>query len=423
MNNLASLILEGSNYSSRSVDMGNYDYRDSMVAESEFLDSAFATLFTDIMEAEKSYMVADIVASATIIREQSMGNSVDIVAVTEGVNGGVIAKIKGAFQKLWAKIKAFYEKVKNWFKAMFYDAGKFVKEFGPTLKKKAGQVKGFEYEGFKYTYDTGSKAVEDVIKNVQAELGKTYNALDIVANGKGASIDEIKAALGNNLNHTKEEVDKMPSTSDVIDEYMTKTLKYDDISDMKSNLTEKFHDGDTVAGKIRDFEANSVDSMVDWITKYDKLNSDLNRELKGYETNINKVISKLDKIKDTKEEKDDAGNVTTAAGNEAQNASRISSITSSLLNVMKAACETRIDVAKEMTSKYHGILKRFLSFKGTKESYVPWDPESYATLESSLIFEGKDEDDDDDDTSKDTDDVATESMISSILEQASMFSF
>lgn len=426
MNNLASLILEGSNYVNGRADMGDYDYSDSIIAESSFIDSAVATLFTDIMEADKSYMVADVIAAATIIREQSMGNSVDVTAITEGVNGGIIAKLKAAFQKFWAKIKEYYHKVKDWFKAMFLSAGKFVNTFGDMLKKKT--VKGFSYEGYKYTYDKGSSAVDGVLKKTEDKIKTTIGEFDYI-NNNVVSTDDFKEHLiksGVLVAGNKEGYDKV-SASDAIDNFLSKELKYDDISEMKKELEEKFHDDSSSKGTITDFEANSVDSMINWIKDSTKLINNLDKELRNYENNINKVIKKLDNIKD--DEIKDADGKVTGKGNESSQASYISSLVSGYFNAYKAACETRIGVAKEMITSYHGTLKKFYNYKPAKESYAPYDAEAYATLENYIILEGKDDDDAEEDTdskkksSDDEEDVATESAISSILEQASRFTF
>ena len=428
MANLASVILEGANLTTSSIDTSDYDYSDSVVAESSYFDSAVATLFTDIMEAEQEFMVADVVGAATIIRESALGNTVDAVAVTEGVIKNGIEKIKNAFKKFIAKIKDYYHKIISWFKAMFSNAEDFVKNYGDEVKKKASKVKGFTYKGYKYTLEKGKQQVENIKSKIDTAIQGCLNGFDFINNTTGVTNDELLAKLKGAISDSFKEDDK-PSSTEVVDKFLEKEFKYSDIAEMNTELRDLFRDGDTEKKEIKDFEENSVTEMLTFLKTSNKTISNFETELSKHETLVGKVIKKLDGIKiEGNDDKTD---------NLLSNVSYISSLVSAYLNAYKAACNVRISAYKDAASDYLSVLKKFYSykyFKGVKEAFIPTD--EYPALESSYLFESDDveeEDDEDEGGCKKkkgcateegcaTKEGCTESAIASILEQASRFS-
>lgn len=413
MANIASVILEGSNIVS-SKDLGSYDYSDYVVTESSYHDAAIATLFTDIMEAEQSYMVADVVGAATVIRESTNGNQIDPVVVSEGVIKDGIAKIKAAFQKFFAKIKEYYKRVINWFKAMFSNGEDFAKNYGDMIKKKAAKVKDFHYTGFKYTTKAGDDRVKEVTNKVNEHMQDLIGGYDFVTECK--TTKEFSDHLRNNkVISSSFEEGKTPTSSDEVDEFLRDKLNTKDISDLKSNLIELYHDGDDKKSDIKDFEANSVDSMITFLKSSNNTISEFEKQLRNYEGKTNNVISKLKHFESIKDEE--------GGSNLVSNASYISGLMTAFLNVYKVPCEVQISIYKSMASDFLGVLKKFYNFKGNavKESTNVFDAEAYATLENTLVLEGEEcaEDDDNHEHVEGT----TESALKNILEQASMFTF
>lgn len=421
MANLAKIIMEGSSFGSSSVDMGNYDYSTSAIEESSYIDSAMATLFTDIMEAEQGYMVGDIVGSATVIRESTNGNAIDAGAVFEGVVGNGIARIKEAFKKFIAKVKEFYKKVIDWFKAMFSNAETFVKNFGTVIKDKARKAKGFKYTGFKYTLETGDAKVKDLKKKINDKMVATIGKYDYMA--KGASVADFKAAVASVVSASFKEEDK-PSPSEVVDEF-TSTLGYNDADEMRTNLVEDYRDGANSKATIVDFEGNSVDKMLAFLKGSKKTISDLESDLSNYESKVQNVIKKLDKYDGGKGD---------GADNIVANASYISSIMTSLLNLYKVPCNVEIAIKKAVAKEWLSALKKFYNYRATKESVEVYDDEAYATLENSLILEADDMEDDVEEgcgggkkktmeKGCSTEEGCSESAVADILELASRYTF
>lgn len=410
MANLASLLMEGVGFESSSMDMGNYDYSDCVVEETSYVDSAMATLFTDIMEAEQSFMVADVVGAATVIRESRLGNNVDVGAVMEGVFGNALEKIKNGFKKFIAKIKEFYHKVINWFKAMFSNAENFVKNFGTELSKKS--AKGFKYSGFKYNEKAGDDRVKAIHDKVSTKINKLAGDFDVVASPKTGT--EFKNAIKGDLSADFKEDDNQ-SVADEIEAFLKGDFSYSSQEEMRKEIIKLYHGGDTEKGTINNFEANSVATMLTFLKSSKNVISKLNDDLKSYDSKVKTVINQLNKL----DKLDDDASKNSAM---LQNATWLASRITAYLNLYEACANVRINMKKEMSRSWLGVLKKFYNFRPAKESAEVFDPELYATLENSVLFESDDEDDDDDKGEKDTEEC-TESAIDSILSIASNFSF
>lgn len=412
MANLASAIMEGAGFGSLSnIDMGNYDYSDSILAESSFINSAMATLYTDVIEAEQSYMVSDVVTAATYLREASNGNNIDGQALLEASVGGAIEKIKNAFKKFIAKVKEYYRKVIDWFKAMFANGEKFVDQFGDKIKEKSRKYgKKFSYEGWKYTFSPGKAAVDKAKKAIEAKIRNQIDNYDFVTD---FDKDAFKAKISATLD-SKFDEDKVTPASEVVDDFIEKTLKFDDAADMRKELTKAFRDDSDKKVKITNFEGNSVDQMLKFIKDESTTINNLENDLTKYENNVKKVIKQLDKVENWKE--DGEGKDTNDA--RANNASWLSSIVTGLLNTYKIPCEVEIQMTKDAAKDWLGALKKFYNYRPAKESVEVYDAEAYATLENYIILEGEGNGDDDEEVNE-----SYGSDIADILDLASKYRF
>lgn len=424
MANLASVILEGANLMSSSIDTSDYDYSDLVVAESSYIDSAVATLFTDIMEAEQNFMVADVVGAATIIHESKLGSEIDAVAVTEGVIKSGIEKIKNAFKKFFAKIKEYYNKIINWFKAMFSNAENFVKNYGDDLRKKAAKTKGFTYTGYNYQLKAGDSEVDRITGKIDEKIKGAIDNFDFVKESTTSAelYERLKAKKVISSDFDEE---KQMSVQDEVDKFLEETTKASDSTELRNDLIEIYHDKDDNKIEIKDFEANSIDSMLSYLKTSKKTIDTFNKELSKYEEKVKKIVGKLDSIKDDGENADKL----------LANVSRISSLITAYLNLYKVPCDVRISIHKAVSTEWLSVLKKFYNYKPTKESTEIFDEYAYATLESSLVLESDDVEEEDDDEGGckkkkgcateegcATKEGCTESAIASILEQASRFS-
>lgn len=426
MANLASVIMEGTGFGTPSVNTDAYDYSHAVITETSYLNSAVATLFTDIMEAEQQYMVADVVGAATVIRESSLGNDIDTAAVIESVISSGIAKLKAAWTKFLANIKEFFKRVINWFKAMFSNAKDFEKNYGKLIREKARKAKGFKYNGFKYTESKGKAEVEKITGKVKEQVDVTLMGFDEAT--QCATKADLKKKLMDEGVLDKDFKEEDSNSSDVIDDFIEK-LGYADSAEMTEEIFKAYRDGDDTKKEIVDFEENSVDEMLTTLKNGQKNIDDFGKTQKKYEDTVNRVIKKLDGIEKDKNAK---GDEETKENNIVSNASYVSSLLTGYLNVFKSATNEQINAHKAMMSDYLSILKKFYNYKGNKDYVAQMN--SYVPFEMSALESCDPEDDDDD--SKDVEEggcggkksscesytPSTESAIDSILEQASRFS-
>lgn len=421
---MSTMIMEGVNAgSSAEVDLyGGYDFSASAVAESSYMTSACATLFSNVMEAEQAFMVSDVVGAAMVIREQRAGNDIDQVAVYEGIIKNGIEKLKNAFQKFIAKVKEYYKRVIDWFKAMFSGAENFAKQYGDMIKKKAQKVKDFHYSGFKYTVAAGDKKSDTFGEAVKTQMNDLIGSgYDIAKTAKTKAEFHEMLRTGGKLAADFKEDDK-PTSTEEIEKFISSKSSSSNISDLRTELIEEYQDGDSSKSDIKDFEANSVDEMVKFLKDSNNKTTKWESQLKTYEEKVNKVIQKLNSF--TAKDGEAGGD------NLVSNASYISSLMSAYLNLYKVPCEVKIGMYKAISRDWLGVLKKFYNFKGNavKES-VEYDPESIAMLESSLVLEGEDcgdGGDGDDGKSSKSDkggdgEAATESVLSGILDIAGQY--
>lgn len=428
MANIASVIMEGAagaNGGSSNDLYGNFDFSASAVEESSYVASAVAGLFTDIMEADQSYMVADVVGAATIVRESRLGNAVDAVAIQEGIVKSGIERLKTAFQKFIAKIKEYYRRVVDWFKAMFSNAENFVKNYGDMIKKKAAKTKDFHYTGFKYTIDKGDNNCESIKNAVDKKIDSLAGAIgDLKSKSKSEFYDYVKTnVFGSKYGGAFKDDSDRASSSDVVEEFISKEIsavKASDISELREELIDSYRDGDKEKVDIKDFDGNGVDKMLKFLKESSKTISKFETEAKKYETNVNKVIQKLNGL--TSKDGDDKGDEIVNC------ASYVSGLVSAFLNLYKVPCDVRISIYKTISSEWLGALKKFYNFKGNavKESAEVEDLDAYAALESSLILEGEgcggSEGPSGDPKEKEPEDTAaTESVVAGILETATRY--
>lgn len=385
MSNIATAIMEGLNMrQNTSNDLyGDYDFSATALAESSYMESACATLFTDIMEAEQAYMVADVVAAATIIHENTVGSEVDAIAVSEGVLKNGIERLKKAFQKFIVKVRDFYKKVIDWFKAMFSNTEDFVKNFGDKVKQKAGKVKGFSYKGYKYKVAAGDAAAEGYAKKISDVMRETVNGIDFAS--EVVSKAELVQKLGGKVSAAFDS-DKATSATEVVDNWITKSGApggAENATELREELIKVYQDDETQKVEIKDFDGNSVDTMLKFMKDSSKKISTFQKQLSSFESHTDSIIKKLNAVKTPSGKEDDKGEQ-----NIVSNCSYIASIMSGFLNLYKVPCNVQIDMYKAITKEWLGALKGFYNYKGNKESAEVFDTEAFAMLENDLILEG-----------------------------------
>ena len=387
---LARVLMEGTSYNDE-VSLEGYDYSGKCRGdEKAWVDAACESLIRDIYDVDKAYMTADVMGEVKVLQEGA-----DPQVLLEGIAGGAFEKLKNTFRKFWAKIKEFFAKVKKMFKAMFLSGKKFTDEFGKELKEKARNKKNyqnFKYTGYKYTLTDGDNAGNSIFSAVEKEIDETiqyasnvsHEIKDNAGNVTGHELtktsykdsfdsDSVRrmAARGNQTvgadgkvtSGAAQELTK--SVEDMETDFFkqggTALLGASDSGELQENLEEKYRDGDSEPSEIMEFEAISVDGMIKHIETFEKAISKANKDEKSFESNINKIIKKLEALKDesTKNNPDIAY----------KNASKMSQHLSTLLTIGKIPSTVFVAAYKASAEEYERVLKAFLRWKPAKEGY------------------------------------------------------
>ena len=392
---LARVLMEGTSYD-ESVSLEGYDYSGKCHGdEKSWFDAACESLMRDIYDVDKAYMMADVMGEVQVLKEGA-----DPQILLEGIAGGAFEKLKNMFKKFWAKIKEFFEKVKKMFKAMFLTGKKFTDEFGKELKEKARNKKnyeGFKYTGYNYTLDKGKTAGDTAFSTVEDEINnyisrasnytkkdwddgkRKVEYADIKSYKDSLDDDDIRRVAGTGTKITRtgrdnqflkppvenDNLDLPKSASDMEEQFFkdhkTGLLGASDNSELQEKLEEAYRNGNSDSEEIFEFEAISVDGMIKHIETFEKAINDANKQEKQFETAINKIIKKLDNMKN--EGKD--GNEDLAY----KNASKLSSYFSSLLTIGKVPSTVFVAAYKASAEEYERVLKAFLRWKPAKEGY------------------------------------------------------
>lgn len=344
---LASRLMYGNASNGFAVDTSEYVF-EGITDDSYWASSACESLVTDIYDIDKAFHIADIMGEVKVIKE---GADADVVL--EGIVNNAIEKLKTAFKKFLAKIKEWLDQVIKFFKSLFMSGEKFVKEFGADLKDK--EVKGFTYTGYDYDISAGdnlAKTARDVASN----------EIDICAAGiKGAdkkarSYGDIGKKLGED--YKDKDSDKVSITTG--DDFETSMFKkigngVTTMSELSEEIEKKYHKGEAAPDTIKDFSAASVSTMIDYIKGLKKQISDCEKEMRDFDTDVNKVIKALNDVKSSDGQ---------AAYKVAQAYSKNAT---AALNVAKTASDAKIRMHKEIGTKYNSVLKSFYHWKPAKE--------------------------------------------------------
>ena len=384
---LVSQLMSGVTESS--VDLSEYDFTESASMESWYLDAACEALVSDIFNIDKAYHVADVVGEVKVLTEGA-----DPEVLLEGMVGDAIAKIKEAFKKFLAKIKAWAAQVKKVFQVLFMKGKDLAKKYGNEIRTKS--VTGFKYKGYKYTIAKGDTIVDTVSSGVKAEIDTLCGGMDALKDmdedARQAELKKISGAARDNgtvvfqksikskyVNDIKSDM----STSDYQDKLISKLVSgASDISEMTQNISEAYRDGDTDKRSIEDFEANSPDDMVEFLSKFDKAVKDIDKEEKAFEKDVNMIIKSLDKISGQTTKRDGSKKSITYTL-----ASKISGFMSTALAVRKSAVDKKVAIYKEINGSWTSVLKSFVLKKEVKESAFFEDFDSMIALTEAADVE------------------------------------
>lgn len=291
MSNLATMIMEGSNYGFGRANLTHsYGHEDGagLIA----MESAEA--LRDIFEAEfyvpNTCTIAAALEGASCVEESSQA------AIMEASVKGVFQKIKDFFIKLKEKVKDLLHNIIRYLKSIFMSDAKWVEKYEKELKDlSSADLKGYEVK--LYTYTIESALSKDALATKATEL---KSEVEKYVNKKmRTNIDPMGSHDEKDEDITDEEMDTL--YKEFIKEELGKAADDDEID---KELWSKYRNGaDNEADKENVKVASYITNFIDTIKKSSKMveayNTAISKTEKMYNDAtkfVNDVEKKMDKL-------------------------------------------------------------------------------------------------------------------------------
>ena len=331
-----------------------------------FLDEAVVELCQGIYSVNEAYLTADIIGSCKVVTEGA-----DPEVLLESMISSGIEKLKGVWRKFLAAIRAFFDKVVTLFKSLILSNTKFTKEFGSKLIEKAKTAKDFKYKGYDYAMAAGDKAVTDAQSAISKKIDSFIGKIDTAATTNTEDLLKSLSLKGDAANM---------SPSD-ISEAVIKSIdsSYSNSGDLRDGIIKAYR-GDADSPSEQTLSGvPAVKAMIKFIEGAGDAISKVKKDRDDFEKKVSAIIKKLDVLGSKKSDK-------VSEQKKYDNASKISSFLTVLMNLYKVPCNAKIAAYKEVNRKYNGVLKMFLNFGKVSEGALfegddEFDPEDMADVE------------------------------------------
>lgn len=276
MSNLATMIMEGSNYGSSFAQLDRtYGHEDGagLIA----MESAEA--LRDIFEAE--FYVPNTCTIAAALEGASCVEESTQAAIMEASVKGVFAKIKEFFIKLKAKVADFIHNIKRYLTGIFGNDVKWVTNYEKELKAlNATQLKDYEINMYTYTIKKSTEL------GVEGNFDKLETAAKTFLNKK------IREGMGSSNENWEEALDT--EFTKTYEEFLKSTLGSADTDEVQKNAWSIMRNG---ADNKSDMDKVSVGpseikKYIDEIKKSTKELSEFDKII----TNTNKAYDKAIKL-------------------------------------------------------------------------------------------------------------------------------
>jgi hypothetical protein len=361
---------------------GKRSHEQSVTVESYngFVDPSLAGIQTINAEAalEAYQLNASLYITDVIMEEAVIEGAAEPEVLLEGVVKDSLTKLKEMFQKFWAKVRAWFEKAKKALQMIFSSGEAFIKKFEEDLNMK--NVKGFTYEGFKYTLEAGSKTVKAKVETVEKFLDDTV----------GFKIDEVQTTThGQKANIEGNEHSEEYNTAEE-KEKLVKQLGSEELSEVLDAVKKSFRDGKEEKEEFTDFSGNSKQELIGIVKNMKKHISEVEKQQRQTDNDFKKVLTAIQNAQSAiqRQKASDEGSaqakakMLTFANHKFQLAHYALTIINSLYGV-------EVDAYKEAAREAEAVLKAYLRFKPAKEGFeTPVDDnhETGSILESAMKF-------------------------------------
>ena len=320
------------------------------------------------LQVQAALHVADATIAYTAVNESAGAAEV----VLEGVLGNTVGKLKDGLRKLWAKIKAWFKSVTKTFSLMFAKGKDFVKKYKKEILEKPAA--GFKYDGHIWTIDAGNTKATALLKAIDGTLGAVLNDAAKVTTGDFTS--DIDAAKKADASGIAKEFDQAEIKEKLIEKLgATLGSGVNEMSEIKEKLQEAYRGNKDETEEIKDFGKMSRGALIDLIEKTDKNSkvvTDVEKEVDKQFNESLKALSKFEAALGKSKDSDFHGGENGGAKSRARIttlASNVSSITRYAQSLNTAIAGAAVDNIKAAAAEAESVLKRFIKFKGVKESF------------------------------------------------------
>lgn len=332
--------------------------------------------------------IADAQLSLTAVTESTEAAEIAL----ESVVGSTFSKIKDGLKKLWSKVKAWFKSVRESITMMFSKGKAFITKYKKTIQEKP--ARGFEYTGYAWSVDAGNtkataaiNAITDAVETVSGRLDKDVELFTAHAQSEGMR------------SGAKDSYD----SSDVQEEIVTAlasrvgTGSNGELSDIKEAIFKAYRsgasNGDTE--ELKEFSKVTRSTLIDLVEKSDKsikVISDAEKAVDKTFSNALKLIGKAEtavgKLGNSSFEggkgSDNSSNA--VAGRRAKAATFASKIGFAARygqTLNSAIASTAVESIKASAAEAERVLKRFVSYGGTKEN-TEENPEDFEGSQSVI---------------------------------------
>lgn len=354
------------------------DYSVTVENYKGFVDPSLAGIQSINAEAtlEAYQLNASLYISDVIMEEAVIEGAAEPEVLLEGVVKDSLTKLKEMFQRFWAKVRAWFEKAKKALQMIFSSGEAFIKKFEEDLNMK--NVKGFTYEGFKYTLEAGSKTVQSKVETVEKFLDETVgfkiDEAQTTMHGQKSSIEDTEHSGEYNTTEEKEK--------------LVKQLGAEELSEVLDEVKKAFRNGKEEKEEFEDFSGNSKQALIAIVKNMKKHISEVEKQQRQTDNDFKKVLNAIQNaqsaINRQKAEGEDVAQkkakMLTFANHKFQLAHYALTIINSLYGV-------EVDAYKEAAREAESVLKAYLRFKPAKEGFEIMDDEQTGSiLESAMKF-------------------------------------
>lgn len=310
--------------------------------------------------AHDAYQLEAALYVANVVHEQAtMESAQQAELVFESVVSDTIAKLKKIFMDMWARVKSWFAAVLQRIKMLFQSGEKFISANKKALEAK--NVLGFKYKGYEITFDKGvakSNTISDDIEKRIREFEGMLSADAIPAGKVEESLADYK-------------------------ERILSEIGFDNVAEMKKAIVIAFHNDEEDTDEIEDFGKNSKQELMDLVKNANKTINAVNKEKARLDKQFNAIIKKLDGVgKEIANSKDGSD---AERGAKVMNVNRGTKVIQYLMTLMTAAAAASVEGVQFTAKHAESVLKKYLTYKPTKESAV--DEEFDQTLENLSILD------------------------------------